>query len=153
MRSRLAIHLGNRAVRLVDRATQRIYRMTGGRIGHRQMGWTFLLLTTIGRKTGRPRVHALAYLPVGDALVIVASNNGGDTHPAWYLNLCAQPRVSVQVGRRQGEFLARTATPDERRDLWPKLVAYHPPYRHHQQQTQRQIPVVILAPVADEMPA
>jgi deazaflavin-dependent oxidoreductase (nitroreductase family) len=136
----------------VDLVTQRIYRLTGGRIGHRQLGWTFLLLTTIGRKTGRSRVHALAYLPDGDDLVIVASNNGGDAHPAWYLNLCAQPRVAVQVGRRKGDYLARTASPDERRDLWPRLLAYHPPYRHHEEQTQREIPVVILTPLADAAP-
>lgn len=116
------------------------------------MGLRFLLLTTIGRKTGRSRVHALLYLPAGDDLVIVASNNGGDTHPAWYFNLCAQPRVSVQVGRRKGVYLARTASPGERRDLWPKLVAYHSPYRHHQEQTQRQIPVVILSPVTGGTP-
>ncbi|HKT36966.1 MAG TPA: nitroreductase family deazaflavin-dependent oxidoreductase [Ktedonobacterales bacterium] len=152
MRNQLATHLGNRMVRFVDLATQRLYRLTDGRIGHRQLGWTFLLLTTTGRKTGRPRVHALLYLPDGDDLVIVASNNGGDAHPAWYLNLCAQPRVFVQAGRRKGAYRARTASPDERRDLWPRLVAYNPPYRHHQEQTQREIPVVILSPVTDETP-
>jgi hypothetical protein len=77
----------------------------------------------------------------------------GDALPAWYLNLCAQPRVAVQVGRRKGVYLARTASPAERRDLWPRLAAYHPPYRHHQEQAQRAIPVVLISPVAEETPA
>lgn len=148
MRNSIASHLGHRAVRLVDRVTQGVYRATNGRIGHKQMGWTFLLLTTRGRKTGRPRTHALAYLPYGDRLIIVASNNGADTHPAWYLNLIAHPQVEVQYGRERGAFIARVASPEGRRDLWPRLVAYHAPYQHHQEQTTREIPVIMLTPLA-----
>ena len=149
MRDSLATHLGNRLVHLMDSAMRHIYVATDGRVGHRQMGWTFLLLTTTGRKTGRARIHTLAYMKNGEDLVIVASNNGGDKHPVWYLNLCATPQVYVQFGRQKGAFLARTASPEERHDLWPKLVAYHPPYEHHQEQTRREIPVVILTPLAD----
>ncbi len=112
------------------------------------MRWTFLLLTTTGRKTGRTYTHTLAYLRQGDALLIVASNNGSDRPPAWYLNLTANPHVHVRAGRQQGDYLARTASPEERLDLWPTLVAYHPPYAQHQQQTAREIPVVILTPAA-----
>lgn len=146
MRNTLAEHLGDRVVHWVDQATRRLYRVTGGRIGHRQLGWTALLLTTRGRKTGRSYVHTLVYLRDGERLLVVASNNGADVHPAWYLNLCADPQAWVQVGHAQGPYLARTATPEERRDLWPRLVAYHPPYGHHQQRTSREIPVVILTP-------
>lgn len=148
MRNSVSIHLGNRAIHFIDGVTQRLYRLTGGRIGHRQMGWTFLLLTTVGRTTGRLRTHTLAYLPHGDDLLVVASNNGGEAHPAWYFNLMAQPHVHVRFGRRQGDFIARIATPGERAALWPRLVAYHAPYAHHQQQTRREIPVVILSPLA-----
>ncbi len=148
MRDSLASHLDRRFVRFVDSATRRIYLATDGRIGHKQMGWTFLVLTTIGRKTGRPHTHTLAYLKHGDQLLIAASNNGADRHPAWYINLLANPRVHVQYGRERGDFVARTASPEERRELWPKLVAYHAPYRHHQERTQREIPVVILTPIA-----
>lgn len=149
MRNSLATHLGDRFVHVVDRLTRRVYLATGGRIGHHQMGWTFLLLTTTGRKTGRSHIHTLAYLQDGDNLVIVASNNGADQQPAWYLNLCANPRVHVRWGRRSGDFIARTASPEERRALWPRLVAYHAPYSHHQKRTHREIPVVILTPAAD----
>lgn len=146
MRTTLATHLSHRVVQIVDRTMRRIYRATGGRVGHRYLGWTFLLLTTRGRKTGRTRVHTLVYLKHGDELLIAASNNGSDAYPAWYLNLRADPHVNVQAGRQQGAYLARIASPDERRDLWPTLIAYHPPYIHHQELTQREIPVVILTP-------
>lgn len=123
-----------------------LYQASGGLLGHRLLTWQFLLLTTTGRKSGQPRTHTLFYLPDGQNLAIVASNNGEDTPPAWYLNLSAQPHVRAQVGRRQGEYLARTATPEERAALWPRLIAAHPPYRRHQQRTSREIPVVLLAP-------
>ncbi len=149
MRNSVASHLGNRAIHFIDGATQHVYRLTRGRIGHQQMGWTFLLLTTVGRTTGRRRTHTLAYLPHGNDLVIVASNNGGAKHPAWYFNLTAQPLVHVRFGRRQGEFLARTASPEERAALWPRLLAYHAPFAHHQEQTSREIPVIILSPLTN----
>ncbi len=144
----LATHLGNWIVRLVDRVTQWVYSATDGRVGHKQLGWSVLLLTTLGRKTDRSRVHTLVYLKHGEELVVAGSNNGADTYPAWYLNLDANPHVHVQVGRQKGEYLAWTASPEERLALWPKLIAYHPPYAHHQERTQREIPVVILTPVA-----
>src|SRR5689334_14694234 len=95
---RFAMRLDNRLVRLTDRVTRWIYAGSRGRIGHRQMGWTMLLLTTTGRRTGRPRTHTLVYLRDGDRLLIVASNNGADRNPAWYLNLVAHPRVFVRCG-------------------------------------------------------
>lgn len=146
LKDRLATHLGLRVVHEVDRAMRRLYAATGGRLGHRSLGWTFLLLTTRGRKTGRAYTHTLVYLRDGERLVVVASNNGTNSHPAWYLNLCADPHVHVRVGRQQGAYLARTASPAERQDLWPRLVAYHPPFRHHQERTEREIPVIILTP-------
>lgn len=146
LKESLATHLGQRVVYAIDRAMRRFYIATGGRVGHNYLGWTFLLLTTRGRKTGREHVHTLVYLRDGERLVVVASNNGADQAPAWYLNLRASPHVQVRVGRKQGDYLARTATPAERLDLWPRLVAYHPPFRHHQERTRREIPVVILTP-------
>jgi F420H(2)-dependent quinone reductase len=142
----MEINLPSTIVLLIDRLTRRIYTWTGGRIGHRQMGWTMLLLTTTGRKTGRQYTHTLAYLPDAERLLVVASNNGSDRHPAWYLNLCASPRVFVHYGRHKGYFTARTASAQERTALWPRLVAYHSPYAGHQARTQRELPVVILTP-------
>ncbi|HEX2913189.1 MAG TPA: nitroreductase/quinone reductase family protein [Chloroflexia bacterium] len=142
----MASQLNHRAVHFFDVLMRRVYLLTKGLIGHHLFGWTFLLLTTTGRKSGLARIHTLVYLREAHDLLIVASNNGADAYPAWYLNLSAQPRVLVQTGRRKGIYCARTATPEERQILWPKLVAYHKPFEHHQQKTAREIPIVILTP-------
>ena len=140
------MHLPDALVRTIDRVTQRLYVASGGRVGHRQGPWRMLLLTTTGRRSGEPRTHALLYLPHGDDLLVVASNNGADASPAWYLNLRDHPDVAVQRGRRTGPFTARTATEAERAELWPVLVRHNPAYRDHQARTRRVIPVVVLRP-------
>jgi deazaflavin-dependent oxidoreductase (nitroreductase family) len=142
------MRLSNTLVHAADRITRSIYTWSHGRIGHHQMGWTMLLLTTIGHKSGAQRTHTLLYLCDGDRLLIVASNNGADQQPGWYLNLLANPRVYVRYGRNTGPFRARVATAAERAELWPRLVAYHPPYAKHQAHTRRELPVVILTPAA-----
>jgi F420H(2)-dependent quinone reductase len=143
----MKMRLSNWLVRLIDRLTRLIYSWTDGRVGHTQMGWTMLLLTTTGRRSGRHYTHTLAYLQDGSRLLVVASNNGSDRHPDWYLNLCVNPRVQAHYGRKKGDFMARTATPQERAALWPRLVAYHAPYIGHQAHTRRELPVVILEPI------
>ena len=113
-----------------------------------------LLLTTTGRRTGQSRTQVLAYYRDtsdenardGDSYVLVASHFGRDRHPAWYVNLLAQPRAQVQIGRRHMSVAARTATPDEKGRLWPILAAAEPLYVAYQQRTTRDIPLVILRP-------
>ncbi len=142
------MRLNNTLVHLIDHLTQRLYVWSDGRIGHDQLGWTILLLTTTGRRTGVPRTHALVYLKDGDHLLIIASNNGSDQSPAWYLNLVANPLVYVRYGRNQGCFVARRATPEECPALWERLVTYHPAYANHQAHTRRKLPVIILTRMA-----
>jgi deazaflavin-dependent oxidoreductase (nitroreductase family) len=142
--NKISNNIGDRAVHWVDKSMRWLYVATDGRIGHHQRGITFLLLTTTGRKSGKTRVHTLRYVQDGQSLIVVASNNGGDTNPAWYLNLSAQPQVHLQVGREKGIYCARTTTGDERSALWPKLIGINPAWKHHQEKTQRLIPIVIL---------
>src|SRR3712207_1826103 len=72
-----------------------LYRASGGKWGRTFFGSPILLLTTTGRKTGRSRTWPLTYLPDADRLIVIASNGGQPNHPAWYLNLRANPHVSV----------------------------------------------------------
>ena len=138
------------------RLHQFLYRRTGGRVGARMGGAPALLLTTNGRKSGEPRTCALSYLKDGDRLVVVASKGGSDRVPAWFLNLSADPEVSVQVGRNRWSARARVASTDERERLWPLVNrnnrgfapiihrgvrGRYDVYQHH---TQRLIPVVLL---------
>ncbi|HEY8515302.1 MAG TPA: nitroreductase family deazaflavin-dependent oxidoreductase [Candidatus Binatia bacterium] len=124
-----------------------LYRATGGRVGHSAGRITNLLLTTRGRKSGAERTVALAYLADGERFVVVASNGGSDRHPAWFLNVRAEPRARVEVAGRTLDVTAREATAEERARLWPELKAVNPFYRSYEQITSRTIPVVILEPV------
>ncbi|MEV5574794.1 nitroreductase family deazaflavin-dependent oxidoreductase [Spirillospora sp. NPDC052269] len=103
-----------------------------------------LLLTTRGRRSGELQRTALVYAPDGDRYVLAASNRGADRHPAWYLNLLAEPLVTVQVGRETFTARARTTTAEECPHLWELMVSQRPEYGGYQQQTAREIPVVIL---------
>ncbi len=109
-------------------------------------GLPTLLLTSTGRKSGEPRTVALVFLRDGERMVIVASLAGYDQHPAWYLNLAARPTCRVQLDRREMTAVARDATPEERRELWPRLVALMPLWDLFQRQTDRPFPIVVLSP-------
>ena len=122
----------------------RLYRWTGGRVGHTAGQLRNLLLTTRGRKSGQARTSPLTYLRDGESYVLVASNGGADRHPAWWLNLVAHPDATIQVGKDTIAVTASRATPEERARLWPKLKEYNSFYATYEVITPREIPVVIL---------
>jgi deazaflavin-dependent oxidoreductase (nitroreductase family) len=125
----------------------RQYVATNGAQGHLWNGVPTLLLTTIGRRSGRPRRTALIYGRDGDRYVVVASKGGAPEHPLWYLNLRAQPEVEVQVGAERFRARARPAMPGEKPRLWQQMTQIWPAYDEYQTKTARDIPVVILEPV------
>ena len=120
------------------------YRETDGAEGHEWQGATVLILTTTGRRSGQPRSTPLIYGQDGDNYVVVASKGGDEEHPAWYLNLIANPQVEVQVRADRFTARARTATPEEKPRLWQTAVERWPAYADYQRKTTRDIPVVIL---------
>ncbi len=123
----------------------RRYRETGGEVGHIwKEGSTILLLTTKGRKTGESRTTPLIYAQDGDRYVIVASKGGAPAHPGWYENLSKEPNVELQV--KDDVFAARasTAEGEERERLWKLANTVWKHYDEYQQQTDREIPVVLL---------
>lgn len=123
------------------------YRATDGREGHEwQPGVFTLLLTTTGRRSGEPYTTPLIYGEDGDEYVIVASKGGADDHPDWYVNLEADPEVEVQVGAEVFRATARTADPDEKRRLWPRMADIWPDFDEYATRTDRDIPVVVLTP-------
>lgn len=105
-----------------------------------------LLLTTTGRRTGRPHRVGLTYLPLGSGVAVVGSNGGAPKHPDWILNLRAHPQATVQIGGARVVLQAREATGKERDDLWERAVAAYPRYAAYRRRTGRRIPVVILEP-------
>ena len=106
-----------------------------------------LLLTTVGRKSGNALILPLIFGRSGPNYVVVASKGGAPTHPAWYLNLHANPEVQVQVKAERFKARAHTAEGAERAALWPKMVEIYGPYAQYQTKTDRQIPIVVLKPV------
>ncbi len=134
--------------RLFGPAHVRRYRETGGREGHDWMGTSTLILTTRGRSSGQLRATPLIYGRDGDSYVVVASKGGAPTHPAWYLNLEKDPRAEIQVWADTVPVSARVATGPERDRLWRLMVAQWPAYEDYRTKTSREIPVVVLEPVA-----
>ncbi len=133
-------------IKIIGAIHRWLYRVSGGKWGQTFFGSPILLLTTSGRRTGRPRTWPLTYLPEGERLIVIASNGGQPNHPAWYLNLRANPQVSVQLGDQTQTMLAQTAEGEERARLWTRLVEEYPAYAGYQRKTDRQIPVVVLQP-------
>jgi deazaflavin-dependent oxidoreductase (nitroreductase family) len=135
-----------------------IYERSDGRIGKHSNRVPALLLTTTGRKSGQARTLGLTYYRDGGDVIVVASNGGSDHPPAWFLNLQAEPRVKVRLGRQVVGATARVATLEERARLWPRVnrtnrgmaPLFHPGatgrYDAHQRHTSREIPVVIITP-------
>jgi deazaflavin-dependent oxidoreductase (nitroreductase family) len=122
------------------------YVASGGEEGHQWRGTETLLLTTIGRRSGTPRRTALIYREIDGNYVIVASKGGAEKHPLWYLNLAANPEVTIQVKDKEFDATARTVQGDERSRLWDLLAEVWPDYNNYQTKTDRQIPVVVLEP-------
>jgi deazaflavin-dependent oxidoreductase (nitroreductase family) len=121
------------------------YEATDGAEGYEwRNGTTILILTTTGRRSGEPRKNALIYRQHGDDYLVVASKGGADEPPAWYLNLQDNPAVEVQIKGEKFPARARTATPEEKPELWEEMVEVWPDYAEYQKKTPREIPVVVL---------
>ena len=140
----------NVVVRLVTRyggALHRaLYRASGGRIGGRIWGLRVVLLTTIGRRSGKRRTVPLLSFHDGEDVVVIASYGGLDQPPAWWLNLVAHPEAVLRDGFKLQPVRARTASGDERARLWATVTACAPGYLEYERRTAREIPVVILEP-------
>jgi deazaflavin-dependent oxidoreductase (nitroreductase family) len=122
------------------------YIATDGVEGHDWQGTQTLLLTTTGRRSGEPITKPLIYGRHGEDYLLVASWGGSDRHPPWYLNLEANPEVEIQVKGDKLRARARTATPEEKRELWPIMTKEWPDYDSYQTKTNRDIPLVVVEP-------
>jgi F420H(2)-dependent quinone reductase len=138
--------LGRFFLKWMSRTNVWIYRRSNGKFGGTVQKAPVALLTTTGRKTGEPRVSPLIYVRDGGRVVLVASRGGSDKHPLWYLNLKADPKVSVQIKKEVLRLRARDATAEERADYWPKLAAVYPTLDDYQSWTDREIPIVVCDP-------
>ena len=134
-------------LKLVNAIHRPLFRLSKGKLMGKGAGMPVLVLTTTGRKSGQKRPTMLTTpLQFGDSIVLVASRGGDDRHPAWFLNLQANPTVEVEMGGATRTMTARVADAAEKAELWPKIVADHDNYAGYQAKTDRDIPVVVLTP-------
>ena len=133
--------------RIVTGFHEAVFRLSNGRLGNRGFGMPVVMLTTTGRKTGKQRTTMLTS-PVqdGEQLVLVASYGGDDRHPTWFLNLRDNSQVEITMDGRTRRMRARVATPEEKAELWPRVVAAYSGYGQYQRRTDRDIPLVICEP-------
>ena len=123
-------------------AHRAIYRMLGGRV----VGHNILLLTTVGRRTGRERCTPVYYVRDRGDYVIVASNGGEERYPGWWFNLRANERATVQVGRRVQQCLARELPAEQTAAMWPEFIGIYKGYRRYRERTQRPLTMFRLSP-------
>jgi deazaflavin-dependent oxidoreductase (nitroreductase family) len=123
------------------------YERSGGTKGNTLRDVPVVVLWTRGRQSGNVRKSPLMRVEHEGRYAVVASYGGAPDHPDWYLNLEADPHVSLQDGPEAVDYTARTATPEERAEWWPRAVAVWPDYDAYQAKTDREIPVVLFDPV------
>ena len=125
-----------------------IFRLSGGRVSASLGGMGILLLTAKGRRSGKPRSVPLGYLIDNDSYLVIASYGGSANHPAWYLNLLNEPSATILVKGGRIAVTAHKVDTEAREQLWFRVVAKASIYQKYQDRTQRQIPLVLLTPVA-----
>ena len=123
-----------------------LYRVSGGRVANRMEGCPVCLVTMTGRKSGLQKTIALMYAEHDGNVLLVASLGGAPQHPVWYHNLKAQPQIEIQLGSTRRKMLAREATAEEHKVVWPKAVAAYGSFADYQKKTSRVIPVFICSP-------
>jgi deazaflavin-dependent oxidoreductase (nitroreductase family) len=127
-----------------------LYKLTGGRLGARIRGERevgdppVLLLTTRGRRSGKPRTTPLLYLESGDELVVMAANAGNRRHPDWWMNLLAEPHATVQIGNARAPVVASEVAAPHREETWQRYARMYPAVDVYQRATARRIPLVTL---------
>ncbi len=144
-KERIGLLLHRQADRRLSRLGVWLMRRTRGSLAKRY-GVHALVLSTVGRKTGRPRNVVLQYFPDGDAFVVVATNDGAATDPAWYLNLLAGGPAEVEVAGRRTPVAPEWLGPEDAAVWWARILKISPDYERYARATDRQFPVVRLVP-------
>lgn len=123
------------------------FRANDGIVSGRFEGKTLLLLHTTGAKSGKERVNPVAYVKDGENYVVIASKGGASTHPDWYYNILAHPRLTVEVGTETIQVDAKVTDEPERTRLYDKMVDTFPGFDDYRRNTARVIPVIELTRV------
>ena len=132
--------------KMLSRIHRFIYVLFKGRLVSHRGGVNFLLLSTIGRRTGRTWTVPLLYIMDGTRPCVIASRGGHPEAPDWLLNIRAESRVRVQIGPVSWDGVAKIIAEDARARLWPVFVGYYEGYEGYQARTTRRFPIVVITP-------
>ena len=128
------------------------FRANHGKVGGNFEGAPLLLLHHTGKKTGTTRVNPMMYQKVDGGYAVFASKGGAPDNPDWFHNLVAHPETIIEIGRETVPVRARVATGEERQLIWERQKAFYPRFAKYEQQTAREIPVVILERLSARRP-
>jgi deazaflavin-dependent oxidoreductase (nitroreductase family) len=120
------------------------FRKNHGRVGGYFEGAPLLLLHTVGKHSGKPRVNPVMYFKDGKRYLVFASKGGADTNPDWYYNLKAHPDIQIEVGDETIDVHADEVHGSERDNLFNRQATLYPAFARYQRQTKRTIPVIAL---------
>jgi deazaflavin-dependent oxidoreductase (nitroreductase family) len=151
--ARFSMGLSTNAFRFMGKLNKPIYRLSGGRIGGRVGKAPILLVTTTGRRSGQARTSPVVFIRDGENVVIINTNAGHERPPAWSLNLKADPRAEVEIGRKKVPVVARIAEGEEREDLWRRHNVQYSGFDIYKENIDRRPEVFVLEPAADRAPA
>lgn len=140
-------HVSRIGAWFLENGHRTLLKVSGGRFPKKVAGMEPVELFVTGRKSGEVRSSMLT-TPIHDEnrIVLIASYGGNSDHPQWYKNLVANPEIEIEIGGERKQMVARTASADEKAELWPQAVAAYKGYAGYQKQTDRDIPVVICEP-------
>ncbi len=127
-----------------------LYRSSGGRIGGRIGKNPVLLLTTKGRRSGKPRTVPVMYFMDGLTYIVTASAGGAQRNPGWFFNVRSNPQATIEVGRQRISVEGEVASQEKRAELWTRLLELAPGFAHYQKRISREIPMVILRPTGGQ---
>lgn len=137
-----------RMMKLMTRINVFVYKKSGGRLMKQFMGRPICLVTMVGAKSGKVREIPLMHVPIGETKILVASQGGMDTNPAWYYNVKANPDIQIFADGVSRKYRARQIDEAEKAMLWPQILEHYPDYDEYQARTDRDIPVFVCDPVS-----
>jgi len=141
---RLDFRMSRHFPKLTPRVNRLVFRMTSGRVGGSKRGIPIGLLTATGQRSGKPRTVPLMYFEDGPRFIVVSSNGGFDSPPAWHRNLLANPTADFRIRRGVVKVVARDMREDEQVHAWTKLAEYNPLWAAFQSCTERRTIAVVL---------
>ncbi len=128
------------------------FRAMSGKLPGPAEGSALLLLHTRGARSGAERVNPVTYQPLADGWAIFAAHAGAANHPAWFHNLVANPETIIEVGTETIPVRARVTTGEERERIWERQKAFYPRFAKYEEQTTREIPVIVLERITARRP-